>query len=90
MWVFVDSPAPSGFPRFVILCSCKSQVPFGRSRRRFDVMQWVSAKRVVFVRGGRPNGMVHLLVVSVCLFATCAKKPGLKGSVAMPWPIETE
>ena len=40
--------------------------------------------RVVFVRRGRPNGMVHLLVGSVCLVVPCAKQPiGLKGSVAM-------
>ena len=28
--------------------------------------KWVSEMRVVFVRGGRPSGMVHLLVVAAC------------------------
>ena len=32
----------------------------------FSFFLWVSAKRVVSVRGGRPNGMVHLLVGSAC------------------------
>ena len=41
--------------------------------------KWVSEVRVVSVSGGGPNGMVHLLVVSVCLVATFAKQPsGLK------------
>ncbi len=45
----------------------------------FPLAKWVSEVRVVSVSGGRPNGMVHLLVVSVCLVATFAKQPsGLK------------
>ena len=28
-------------------CSCEFQVPFGRSRPRFNVMLWVSAMHVV-------------------------------------------
>ena len=59
-------PALAGCAVAVSSCSCESQFPFGRSRRRFDVMQWVSAMRVVSVRGGWPNGMVHLLVVAAC------------------------
>ena len=47
----------------------------------FSLGRWLSELRAVFGRGGRPNGMVHLLVVSVCLVATCAKQPaeGLGG-----------
>ena len=45
---------------------CESQFPLSRSRPRFNVMQWVSGMRVVFVRRGWPNGMVHLLVVAAC------------------------
>ena len=43
--------------------------------------KWFSEMRVVFVRGGWPNGMVQLLAVSVCLVATCANQPaeGLGG-----------
>ena len=43
----------------VFPCSCEFEVPFGRSRCRFNVLLWVSEMRVVFVRGGRPNGMVQ-------------------------------
>ena len=32
----------------------------------FSLVRWLSGKRAVFGRGGRPNGMVQLLVVSVC------------------------
>ena len=46
--------------------SCESQFPFGRSRRRFNVMQWDSEMRVVSGSGARPNGMVDLLFVSAC------------------------
>ena len=43
------------------------------------LVKWFSEMRVVSVRGEWPNGMVHLLVVSVCLVATFAKQPsGLK------------
>ena len=30
----------------------------------FSLVRWLSGKRVVFGRGGRPNGKVQLLVVS--------------------------
>ena len=35
-------------------------------RLAFSIWQWVSEVRIVFGLGGRPNGMVHLLVVDVC------------------------
>jgi hypothetical protein len=45
----------------IAACPCEFQFPFGRSRPRFNVMLWVSEKRVVSGCGGQPNGMVHLL-----------------------------
>ena len=73
-----------GFSCFVNLCAGVSEVPFGRSRCRFNVLLWVSEMRVVFVRGGRPNGMVQLLVETVSLSGAFAKTTAL--AVACLWP----
>ena len=51
---------------FVFPCPCKTEIPFGRSRRHFNVMQWDSAMRVVSGSGGRPNGMAVGLHVAAC------------------------
>ena len=54
-------------------CPCGSEVPFGLPKPAFFVMiVCVSAMRVVFGWGGRPNGMVHLLVGAVSLFGEFA------------------
>ena len=44
-------------PFFVSSCSGETEVPFGRTRSRFYVSAWASERRVVFGRGGWPNGM---------------------------------
>lgn len=59
---------------FVFPFPCESQFPFGRSRRRFNVMQWDSEMRVVSGSGARPNGMVHLLNVSDCPCGLCVDR----------------
>ena len=73
-----------GFSCFVNLCAGVSEVPFGRSRCHFNVLLWVSEMRVVFVRGGRPNGMVQLLVETVSLSGAFVKTTAL--AVACLWP----
>ena len=50
----------------------------------FSLWQWGLEMRVVFVRGGRPNGMVQLLVETVSLSGAFAKTTAL--AVACLWP----
>ena len=73
-------------------CPCESQFPFGRSKRRFNVMLWVSEMRVVSVSwsgrfGGRgirectPLGVQGL--VGKDGLAGFRRPSGLRGSVGM-------
>ena len=75
LWVtlFPFSPALAS-PRFRLAGLCLA----------FSLWKLVSDKRVVFVRGGRPNGMVQLLFETVSLSGAFVKTTAL--AVACLWP----